>query len=123
MFPVCREHDVSFIGFSPLGAGFLTGKYTANRDELPERSRFDVIPGHCDVYFSDQSFARVEKLRELSEQTGHSMVRLAAAWAIAADDVACTLFGARTIAHLENAIAARDPGVEQSILDEMSNWD
>ena len=58
VFPACAERDVSFIAFSPLGAGFLTGKYTRDRQQLPPGTRFDVIPGHCDVYFSDDHFSQ-----------------------------------------------------------------
>jgi len=123
IFPICRAENISFIGFSPLGAGFLTGKYTADKNALPSRSRFDVIPGHCEVYFSDQSFDRLEKLRDLSKRTGHSMVFLAAAWAIASPDVTCTLFGARTTTHLENAVNAAQPAIESALLDEMSAWE
>jgi len=106
VFPVCAEQDVSFIAYSPLGAGFLTGKYTPDRNKLPSGTRFDVIPGHCDVYFSDEGFRAVEQLRERSKRLGVSMAYLAGAWVTRSPHVGCTLFGARTCAHVDNAIAA-----------------
>lgn len=106
VFPVCGAHDVAFIGYSPLGAGFLTGKYTPDRDQLPERTRFHVIPGHCDVYFSDDGFRVVEELRAEAERLDVSMVYLAGAWAARHRQVACTLFGARTLDHVDNGLTA-----------------
>ena len=106
VFPICDEHEVSCITYSPLGAGFLTGKYTPDRDQLPAGTRFDVIPGHCDVYFSDEGFRVVEQLRARSKSIGLSMAYLVGAWATSSPHVACTLFGARTSDHVDNALAA-----------------
>jgi len=105
IFALCAEHDVSFIAYSPLGAGFLTGKYTPNRDQLPIGTRFHVIPGHCDVYFSDEGFQVVEQLRANSDRLGLPMAYLAGAWVSQNPQVACTLFGARTCKHVDNGCA------------------
>lgn len=72
------------ISYSPLGAGFLTGKYRKD-GEIPSGTRFDVIPGHQDIYFSDENFDRVEKLRAISERIGRSMIQLALALGDRAD--------------------------------------
>src|SRR6185312_9500084 len=77
------ERRVEVVTFSPLGAGFLCGKYSASRETIPKGSRFDVIPGHVDIYFKPENFRIVEKLREKSEATGLSMSRLAMGWVMA----------------------------------------
>ena len=120
---VCADEDVTFLAYSPLGAGFLAGKYTADRDTLPERTRFHVIPGHCDVYFSERNFRVVEKLRAKAAELGESMVYLAASWVVANRSVGSTLFGARTIAHLDNALRAYHEGIPAELHAEMSAWD
>ena len=120
VFPVCAEHEISFITYSPLGAGFLTGKYTPDRDKLPEGTRFDVIPGHCDVYFSDEGFRTVEQLRARSEKLGLSMACLAGAWATRSPHVTCTLFGARTVEHVDNAIACLEGAERGDLFDDAS---
>ena len=120
---VCADEDVTFLAYSPLGAGFLAGKYTADRDDLPERTRFHVIPGHCDVYFSERNFRVVEQLRAKAAELGESMVYLAAAWVVANRSVGSTLFGARTIAHLDNALRAYHEGIPAELHAEMSAWD
>ena len=57
LFPLCRREHIGVTSFSPLGAGFLAGKYTSDRATIPSGSRFDVIPGHIDIYFSEQPVA------------------------------------------------------------------
>jgi aryl-alcohol dehydrogenase-like predicted oxidoreductase len=101
--PLCRAENIAAIGYSPLGAGFLSGKYC---ESVPTGSRFDIIPGHTKVYFSEANFALVRRLAELSERTGTPMVRLAMAWALRNPELTAVLVGARTTAHLDNAIAA-----------------
>ena len=120
---VCADEDITFLAYSPLGAGFLAGKYTADRDALPERTRFHVIPGHCDVYFSERNFRVVEQLRAKAAELDESMVYLAAAWVIANRSVGSTLFGARTTAHLDNALRAFHEGIPGELHAEMSAWD
>ena len=80
LLPLCVKEQIAVVSYSPLGAGFLSGKY--ERGSVPKGSRFDVIPGHADLYFSDQKFAIVERLRQKSAETGHSMVRLAMGWVL-----------------------------------------
>ncbi len=121
--PVCVGEEITFLAYSPLGAGFLAGKYTDDRDALPERTRFHVIPGHCDVYFSERNFRVVERLRAKAAELGESMVYLAAAWVLANRSVGSTLFGARTTAHLDNALRACREGIPAELRAEMAAWD
>ncbi|MFN7919939.1 MAG: aldo/keto reductase [Bryobacteraceae bacterium] len=106
LLPVTQRESIGVITYSPLGAGFLTGKYTADRNAFPKGTRFDVIPGHADVYFSDHNFAVVENLRKASEQSGIPATKLAMAWVLRNPSVDVVLVGARTIAHLDNALSA-----------------
>jgi aryl-alcohol dehydrogenase-like predicted oxidoreductase len=121
--PVCTGKEITFLAYSPLGAGFLAGKYTADRDALPDRTRFHVIPGHCDVYFSERNFRVVERLRAKAAELDESMVYLAAAWVVASRSVGSTLFGARTTAHLDNALRAYEEGIPAELRAEMAAWD
>jgi len=69
------------VTYSPLGAGFLAGKYGPGAG-FPKGTRFDIVPGHADEYFSERNFAIVDRLRGLSLRIGEPMVRLAMAWVL-----------------------------------------
>jgi 1-deoxyxylulose-5-phosphate synthase len=108
LLPFCAQENLGLLAYSPLAAGFLTGKYSGDRSAIPVGSRFDVIPGHADVYFNEKSFDALARLRAMEEETGIPAVRLAIAWVLAHPAVSSVLCGARTISHLENALAAME---------------
>jgi len=99
------RYGFRIVTFSPLGAGFLTGKH---RDGVVPGSRFDRVPGHQAIYFQDTARARLDRLHAVAARTGHAPVQLALAWALRRPGVATVLVGGRTTAHLDQAFAARD---------------
>ena len=122
LFPLCRREEVGITSYSPLAAGFLAGKYTPDRNAFPTGSRFDVIPGHADIYFSDRNFRNVERLRALADTRGLPMVRMAMAWAMGHPDITSVLVGARHAGHLDNAFDALALTADTELRDEMSSW-
>ncbi|MCY3556547.1 MAG: aldo/keto reductase [Gemmatimonadetes bacterium] len=122
LFPLCRREEVGITSYSPLAAGFLAGKYTPDRNAFPSGTRFDVIPGHADIYFNDRNFRNVERLRALADTRGLPMVRMAMAWTMGHPDITSVLVGARHAGHLDNAFDALDLRADTELRDEMSSW-
>ncbi|MCY3772804.1 MAG: aldo/keto reductase [Gemmatimonadetes bacterium] len=122
LFPLCRREEVGITSYSPLAAGFLAGKYTPDRNAFPTGSRFDVIPGHADIYFNDRNFRNVERLRALADSRGLPMVRLAMAWAMGHPDITSVIVGARHTGHLDNAFEALALRADTELRDEISSW-
>lgn len=120
LLPLCEQEQIGIVSYSPLGAGFLSGKY--ERKSVPKGSRFDVIPGHADIYFTDRKFAIVEQLRQKSAETGHSMVRLAMGWVLKKQGITSVLIGASRPGHLENAVEALDMDFPDEWMREMDAW-
>lgn len=106
ILPLCREQQVGFFGYSPIAAGFLTGKYARSGDRSFVGTRFDVVPEYENLYFRDDCFTIAESLQGVAERTGISCAQLATAWALAHPDVSSVLVGARSTAHLQNALQA-----------------
>ncbi len=121
-FPLCIEEHVAVTPYSPLAAGFLAGKYTPDRSKFPKGTRFDVIPGHADIYFEDRNFRLVEKLRAKSQEMGVPMVRLAMSWVMANKSLTSVLVGARKIEHLDNAIMSMNMELSPELHAEMAGW-
>ncbi len=118
LLPLCREREIAVMSYSPLGAGFLTGKYSP-QTPIPQGSRFSVIPGHAKIYFSPEKFGIAAGLRRLSAATGSSPSRLALGWALHNPLVDCVLIGARTVAHVQNAIEALRRPLPAAWIEEM----
>lgn len=100
---LCAARAVAIITYSPLGAGFLTGKH---RGGVQPGSRFDVAPGHQAIYFKPGPEGRLARLATVATRTGHPMAHLALAWAMHRPGVTSVLVGGRTPAHLDQAFAA-----------------
>lgn len=100
---LCTAEGVAVVTYSPLGAGFLTGKH---RGGVQPGSRFDMVPAHQNVYFNPGAERRLEKLAEVSTRTGQPMAHLALAWALHQPGVSTVLIGGREPRHLEQAFAA-----------------
>ena len=122
IFPICEREQIAVTSYSPLGAGFLTGKYTPDRSQFPKGSRYHIVPAHADIYFSDRNFEVIGLLREQAERSGTSMVRLALAWAMRHPAVTSILVGARNSEQVDNALAALDIAIDDDLWTTMRNW-
>lgn len=100
---LCVTEGVAIITYSPLGAGFLTGKH---RNGAAPGSRFSLVPGHQDIYFNETAYRRLDHLEAVATRTGHAPEKLALAWALHQPGVASVLIGGRTTRHLDQAFAA-----------------
>jgi aryl-alcohol dehydrogenase-like predicted oxidoreductase len=121
LLPLCADQEIGVITYSPLGAGFLTGKYTRDKT-APAGTRFDIMPGHWNVYDSERSFQRMEKLRELAAASGSTMIHLALAWVIGQPGVTSVLIGCRNTAQVDQAFEAEQQGLPDDMRAEMNSW-
>ena len=119
LLPFCADQNIGVISYSPLGAGFLTGKYTRTWT-APKGTRFDVMPDHWEIYENDTSMRRMEGLRELASETGISMVQLALAWAIGQAGITSVLIGCRSTSHIDQAFQAEEMGLTQELRDRIN---
>jgi aryl-alcohol dehydrogenase-like predicted oxidoreductase len=107
LLPLCADQQIGTITYSPLAAGFLTGKYQRGQ-EVPKGTRFDVMPGHQPIYFTDHGYAALEQLEVAAEQSGRSMVQLALAWVLEQTGITSVLIGARNTAQVDQVFDAAE---------------
>lgn len=103
ILPFCEREKLGVTAYSPLGAGFLTGKHTGNPEDITPGSRFDLKPGHRRLYYTPEGFDALGRLRRLSEATGMTLPLLAMSWTLRRSDVTSILVGARSNDQLDNA--------------------
>lgn len=114
LLPLCGDQRIGVITYSPLAAGFLSGKYRRGQ-QVPKGTRFDVIPGHQPIYFTDHGYTVLDRLEKTAEQTGRSMVQLALAWTVAQPHVTSVLIGARNTAQVDQAFEAEASGMDEAL--------
>ena len=103
LLPLCNAENIGVISYSPLAAGFLTGKYRLGAS-IPAGTRFDVIPGHQDIYFTDHGYNVLAQLDIESRATGRSHVELALTWVLEQPGITSVLIGARNTSQIDQAL-------------------
>ncbi len=109
--PLCVDEGVGILPWSPLGGGWLTGKYS--RDERPSgETRLGEDPDRgveaYDKRNTDFTWRVVDAVGEVAEQRGVSMAQVALAWVTDRPAVASTILGVRTADQLDDNLAAAD---------------
>jgi 1-deoxyxylulose-5-phosphate synthase len=120
LIPWCNAHDIDFVAYSPIGAGFLTGKYGARGELAPKGTRFDIIPGHRDIYFRQECFDALERLTAVAAQSGIAQHQLALAWVLQRTDIDIVLIGATRPKHLETAVSVAQSSIDGEILAQLA---
>ena len=119
--PVVKKYGLAIIPYSPLGRGFLTGKYRRGQP-LPESKRL----GSVEKLLTDKNFALLDKLEELGRARGKTPGQIALGWLLTKELVAAPIIGANTPEQLADSLGAvglKLSADEMQILDEMTAWD
>lgn len=119
MLPLCREEDLGVIPWSPLARGFLAGNRTREKGGETVRAQTDEF-AHS-MYYQDADFEIARRAAELAAQKGVTPAQVALAWLLHKPGITAPIVGARTLAHLEQAVAALDlalSGDEMAALEE-----
>ena len=105
VLPVCRELGIGFVAYSPLGRGFLTGKYET-RDSF-EAGDFRL---NNNPRFEGENFRRnlllLPELRRIAGEVGCTPAQAALAWLLAKEERLVVIPGTRNISRLEENCAA-----------------
>jgi voltage-dependent potassium channel beta subunit len=105
--PVFQNVGLGTTIWSPLAAGFLTGKYN---DGIPEDSRL-AISGFTwlkERWLQEEKLKKVKQLAAFAKQLGVSLASLAIAWTIKNPNVTTAILGATKPEQLEENLKARD---------------
>ncbi|WP_043265557.1 aldo/keto reductase [Streptomyces sp. CT34] len=113
--PVCRELGIGLVPFSPLGRGFLTGRYTSV-EGLEKTDVRRTQPRFADGNL-EQNLAIVAKLNELAAEKGVTAGQLALAWVQHRGDDVVPIPGTRRQKYLEENLAALEVTLSTEELD------
>ena len=111
LLPCCLDAGVPLTPWSPLGGGWLTGKYSP--DARPAgSSRLGENPDRGVEAYDRRNTARTRAVLEvagrIAERRGRPMSHVALAWLLARPGVASVLLGARSVAQLAANLDAAD---------------
>jgi len=104
LLAVCRELGIGFVAYSPLGRGFLTGRFRRFED-LPEGDYRRLAPR-----FQGENFQKnldvLAKVEEISREKGCTPAQLALAWLHAQGTDVVPIPGTKSRGRLEENVGA-----------------
>jgi aryl-alcohol dehydrogenase-like predicted oxidoreductase len=106
LLALCRELGIGFVAYSPLGRGFLTGRYRSIDDFAADDYR------RTSPRFQGENFHRnldlVARIESLAREKACTPAQLALAWVLAQGDDIVPIPGTKRRAYLEENVAAVD---------------
>jgi aryl-alcohol dehydrogenase-like predicted oxidoreductase len=117
ILPLCRELGIGFVAYSPLGRGFLTGRFRTFED-LPEDDYRRNSPR-----FQGENFQRnldlVERVEEIARRKKCTPAQLALAWLLAQGEDIVPIPGTKQRRYLEENVGALEVKLTASDLEEI----
>ncbi len=119
ILPTCRELEIGFVPYSPLGRGFLTGKIRSIDDLLAGDYRASRYPR-----FRAENLQRnldlVQRIEAMAAEKGFKPGQLALAWVSAQGEDIVPIPGTKRRIYLEENIAAAEISLSPVVLDQIS---
>ena len=108
---LCTTTGLGIMPWSPLGGGFLSGKYRpGDRPPDPAAGRLGGAPDHVEEAWhrraTERNWRIIEAVGEIAAARDCSHARVAIAWLLARPAVASVILGVRTMEHLDDALGA-----------------
>nr|WP_321252565.1 aldo/keto reductase [uncultured Ruegeria sp.] len=111
------HEDVGLMAFSPLAAGFLTGKY--QNGAVPTGSRMSLVPA-MGGRKSARVFDAVAAYLEIADRHGLDPVHMALAWCRTRPFMMSAIFGATSVVQLEHILRGADLELSTDVLAEIN---
>jgi 1-deoxyxylulose-5-phosphate synthase len=108
VIPLCEQHGISQVVWSPLAQGVLTGKYRpAEPPPADSRAQSRDMNRFIGQWLDRATLDAVDRLRPIADEAGLTMSQMALAWVLRQDNVAAAIIGASRPEQVhENARAA-----------------
>jgi aryl-alcohol dehydrogenase-like predicted oxidoreductase len=116
VLPVCLEHGLGVVVWSPIAGGYLSGRHRATG--VGSR-RAGVLPERYDVErpANQRKIEVANRLHDLADEAGLTLIQLAIAFALEHPAVTSAIVGPRTMEHLETQLAGADVRLDDALLD------
>jgi len=104
VLPTVRELGIGYVAYSPLGRGFLSGRFKSP-DDFPEDDFRKNHPRFQGENF-EKNLALVREVEKMAEEKGCTTAQLALAWVLAQGDDIVPIPGTKHVRYLDENIGA-----------------
>lgn len=117
VLPYCQEQGIAFLPFSPLGRGFLTGRFSSF-DDLPQDDFRRGLPRFQQDALR-ANLAIVRRVRDIADRAGATPAQVALAWVLAQGPHVVPIPGTKTPKYLADNAGAADIELSSTDLAEL----
>ena len=107
IIPVCQLKGLGVVVWSPLGGGFLSGKYQPG-ERTHAGSRSEAGWAYPAKYFAPNADKTLTELFNIAKELDRSPAQVALRWTLEQPAITSAIVGARTLAHYEDNVQAAD---------------
>jgi aryl-alcohol dehydrogenase-like predicted oxidoreductase len=118
VLPVCQDHRMGVVCWSPLAGGWLSGAYRKDTS-IPVSRRAGRLPHRYDMSLpgNQLKLEAADRLAGLAAEAGMPLVHLALAFVLAHPAISAAIIGPRTAEHLADQLGAADIDLPADLLD------
>ncbi len=119
VLPVCQEHGIGVIPWSPLAGGWLSGRYSRGGESPASSRRAQMLPSRYDMTLpaNQRKLEAAQALGEVAEQAGMTLIELSLAFVTSHPAVSSAINGPRTMEQLESQLPAAERTLGADVLD------
>jgi len=117
VLPTAQRHGMGILTYSPLGGGWLSGRWRKDAASSPTSSARPAARFDMSSPANHRKLDVVEELAQLAESAGITLIQLAIAFVIRHPAVTSAIIGPRTMEQLTSQLPAADVALSDDVLD------
>ena len=119
VIPVCRELEIALVPYSPLGRGFLSGKYKSAEDF--EEGDFRRYNPRFNAENFNKNLEIVKKVEEIAKSISVTPSQIALAWVVSKGEDVFPIPGTKRVKYLKENIEAVAITLEENEIEQLDN--
>lgn len=118
-YPTVKTYGLGIIPYSPLGRGFLTGKY--RRGHIPDSRRLESVK----PLLTNKNFLLLDKLEAIAKVHNRTIAQVSLAWLLGREQVVSVIIGANSVEQLQESLGTAGfslTAAEMFELSRLTSW-
>ena len=118
MSEISIRENAGLLAYSPLAAGYLTGKY--RNKQMPKNSRMDLFYENYPRYHNERTYNAVDEYFKIAKKNTVSLTQLSQAFVNSRDFVTSNIIGATTMSQLKENVESINISLNEEVINEIN---
>ena len=118
MSEISIRENAGLLAYSPLAAGYLTGKY--RNKQMPKNSRMDLFYENYPRYHNERTYNAVDEYFKIVKKNAVSLTQLSQAFVNSRDFVTSNIIGATTMSQLKENVESINISLTEEVINEIN---